>query len=61
MSDEERVLDDFIHQTVIESEGKRLASIEERIRILLQPKPRWLPEWAYRRILARLLVLETGR
>ena len=31
---------------------------ERQIRLALQPKPRWLPERVYRRVLARLLVLE---
>jgi predicted glycosyl hydrolase (DUF1957 family) len=31
---------------------------EEQIRLALQPRPRWLPEWAWRRVIARLLVIE---
>ena len=32
--------------------------IEERLRVIVQPKPRWLPHAIWRRILARLLYLE---
>ncbi len=32
--------------------------IEERLRVIVQPKPRWLPNFIWRRLLARLLYLE---
>jgi hypothetical protein len=32
--------------------------IEERLRVILRPRPSWLPEFIWRRILARLLYLE---
>ncbi len=32
--------------------------IEERLRVIVQPKPRWLPNFLWRRILARVLYLE---
>jgi hypothetical protein len=32
--------------------------IEERLRVIVQPRPRWLPEFIWRRVLARLLYLE---
>jgi predicted glycosyl hydrolase (DUF1957 family) len=31
---------------------------EDQIRLALQPRPRWLPEWAWRKVIARLLVIE---
>jgi hypothetical protein len=31
---------------------------EDQIRLALQPRPRWLPEWAWRRVIARLLIIE---
>lgn len=31
---------------------------ETQIRALLQPKPRWLPRAVWRRIIARLIILE---
>ena len=33
---------------------------EEHLRVLVQPRPRWLPERVWRRILTRLLVVEHG-
>jgi hypothetical protein len=32
--------------------------LERHIRALLQPRPRWLPECAWRRLVARVVVLE---
>ncbi len=32
--------------------------IEERLRVIIQPKPRWLPDSIWRRVLGRLLYLE---
>lgn len=52
------VLDDFIVKVVAEASTRRGDIIEQRIRILLQPKPRWLPEAAWRAVLRRVLVLE---
>jgi len=34
--------------------------IEERLRAIIQPKPRWMPTFVWRRILARLLYLESS-
>ena len=34
---------------------------EKRIRLLLQPKPRWLPEFAWRRLVARFILIEETR
>lgn len=31
---------------------------EQHLRALIQPKPRWLPERIWRRVLRRLLVIE---
>jgi hypothetical protein len=36
----------------------RAAAIEEQIKLALQPRPRWLPEWVWRRVIGRLLVIE---
>jgi predicted glycosyl hydrolase (DUF1957 family) len=30
---------------------------EDQIRLALQPRPWWLPEWAWRKAIARLLVI----
>ena len=32
--------------------------IEERLRVIIQPKPWWMPDFVWRRILGRLLYLE---
>lgn len=32
--------------------------VEERLRVIIQPKPRWLPLFIWRRILGRMLYLE---
>ena len=34
---------------------------EAQIRLVLQPRPRWLPERVWRRVIARLLVIEERR
>lgn len=34
---------------------------ETRIRALLQPKPRWLPERLWRKVIARVIALEYRR
>lgn len=37
---------------------ERATLIEERLRVIVRPKPRWLPDFIWRRLLARLLYLE---
>jgi len=34
---------------------------EAQVRLALQPRPRWLPERVWRRVIARLLVIEERR
>lgn len=41
-----------------EASGKMHLKIEQHVRMCLQPKPRWLPQFAWLRILKRLVVLE---
>lgn len=53
-TDAPNVLDEMTF--VVTAEKARV--MEERVRIILQPKPRWLPTFIWRRILARLLYLE---
>ncbi len=31
---------------------------EQRIRLVLQPKPRFMPQWVWKRLIARLLVIQ---
>lgn len=50
------VLDEF--KIVVARE--RAAFIEERIKLVLRDKPRWLPERLWRALVARLLVIQTG-
>jgi hypothetical protein len=48
------ILDDY---TLTVAVGK--AKVQEtRIRVLLQPKPKWLPAFAWRSLIARLLYIE---
>ena len=37
---------------------ERATLIEERLRVIVRPKPRWLPNFIWRRLLVRLLYLE---
>ncbi len=54
-----RVLDDFVHEMVTKIGRDRAFVVEERIRLLLRPKPRWAPKWAWEAVLRRVLVIET--
>ncbi len=51
---EARVLDDF----VVRVTSEKVTLVEDRIRLVVQPRPRGLPERVWRRVLARLLVIE---
>ena len=48
------VLDEMVFKVSV---GKA-EIIEERLRVIIQPKPRWLPDAIWQRLLARLLYLE---
>lgn len=48
------LLKEWTHRLVV---GDMIAR-ETELRALVQPKPRWLPERLWRRVLARLLVIE---
>lgn len=50
-----KVIDDFIFMASVD----KATVISERIKIILQPKPTWLPKFLYDKIVARLLVVET--
>ena len=51
-------MSDIIRQWV-EAELRGTAFERERqIHLALQPRPRWLQEWVWKRIIARLLVIE---
>lgn len=49
---------DVIARWVETSAIERAAKREREIRVLLQPKPRWLPQRMWVRIIGRLLVIE---
>lgn len=51
------VLDDFVVRVSTET----ATIIEERIKLVVRPKPRWLPERLWRKALARMLVIEEHR
>lgn len=53
------ILAEYIDELAVEILGVRHDLIEERIRILLRPKPRWLPQRLWKLLVARLLVIET--
>lgn len=55
---EPHVLDDFVVQVAMKAGREEAATVERRIRLLLQDKPSWLPEWAWRKILSRVLTVE---
>lgn len=48
------VLDEMVFAVSVE----RARVLEERLRMIVRPKPRWLPEFIWRRVLARLLYIE---
>lgn len=53
------VLDDFVHEVSVTVGESTFATLEQRIRVLLQPKPRWWPQWFYDRMVRRLLIIES--
>jgi hypothetical protein len=50
------VLDDLTLAVSME----RAQIVEERLRTIIRPKPRWMPVFVWRRLLARLLYLESS-
>lgn len=48
------ILDEFAHQVLV-NEGRL---VESRFRILLRPKPRWMPRRVWRALVRRLVYLE---
>jgi len=54
MKDSRAVLDEWMFSAMYE----QAVVTEKRIRLLLQPRPKWLPEFIWRRIVARLLYIE---
>lgn len=50
-----KVLDEFVRTVTVD--GATL--IEERIKLVLQDKPRWLPQRLWRAILKRVIAIET--
>lgn len=47
----------FTHQ--VHCEGVKL--IDDQYRMVIKPRPRWLPLWLWQRVLGRLLYLEIER
>lgn len=46
-------------KVVVEELSEKIAiKVEEYIRLCLRPKPKWLPDFIWRKILHRLLILE---
>lgn len=54
-------LDDFTFKAIAEIGEKKAVMIEERIKILLQDKPKWLPLNAWRKLIARFIIIEVER
>ena len=48
---------DWLDAWTREQAEKRHARIEDRLGALIQPKPKWLPQSAWERVLKRVLVL----
>ena len=47
-----------IEEIINKASEKQAIQIEEYIRLHIQPKPKWLPEFVWKKILHRLLILE---
>jgi len=48
-----------IMETIVNKLSNGIAiKIEEYIKLNIQPKPKWLPEFLWKKILKRLLILE---
>ena len=48
-----------IMETIVNKLSEGIAiKIEEYIKLNIQPKPKWLPEFLWKKILKRLLILE---
>lgn len=48
------VLDDYIRRLMIEEHR----ILEERIKLVVRPRPRWLPRRVWKAVIQRLLVVE---
>jgi len=49
------VLDDVMLRTVLKMHVKRVEVIEQRLRLVLRPKPWWMPRWLHHRLVAMLV------
>jgi hypothetical protein len=54
-TDEYGVLDGYIFKVTDTIATKRLTIIEERIKMVLQPKPSWMPQFVWTYLLRRLI------
>jgi hypothetical protein len=49
---------DIIDEFVLTTQLHNAKVIEERIKMRLQPKPKWMPTFVWHKIIKRLLVIE---
>ena len=54
----ERVLDDFMTEIVFTATSDLDMKVEQRLRVLVQPKPGWVPQRVWDRLLRRVLMIE---
>lgn len=50
--------DDLIFEVTSTIGNKRATLIKERIRLCLQPKPKWMPFFVWRHLIKRLIVIK---
>jgi len=53
-----KVLDDFVHKVHVYADRERLTTIEDRIRLVISPAPRFIPEWLWYRIAVKFVVMQ---
>lgn len=55
------ILDSFIFKVTTEVGEKKATILEERIRILLKPKPKWMSEHVWKWLINKLIYISYER
>ncbi len=52
------ILDDFVYTVTVKVLDEKATCIEERIKLILRPKPKWLSTRQWKWILRKLIYIE---
>jgi|TARA_Y100000310_G_scaffold255969_1_gene263650 hypothetical protein len=56
MTEPRKIIDEWVQRMAVANYG----AIDQRLRLTIRPKPRYLPNWAWARLIRWLLTIEQG-